>query len=366
MSANYRGINPIKKSIKVALVKQVIYHDLYNCAHDASAIDMMRSSNMRTGPLGLIAAFDTHSYIVNLENDIECQMWREKYKFSSHWSEGDILSVAEKKFYKYDKSYIEQKSLSINADSIDWSQYDFIISYDCAIPSRIALKYPNVTWCLCVTEGFMPSFKSALSSLPLGYKLNLNHHFRLDDKLHEPLHGVVQNTFSIDCPYFMQYFGVMHDILGKPRDLSKDGVIIDPHTFKLLSEKQLSVLSQFGPVRRVKGNVWDVIDSLIASKYYVRLGDKPVLGNSSIEAVASGCLFVTSPRGVKNSSLFLPEATLLKVGFDDDQFNELILKLKEISSNEDLYINLINRQRMLLDRLVWSRPVEHILEGIFD
>ena len=164
----------------------------------------------------------------------------------------------------------------------------------------------------------------------------------------------------------MQYFGVMHDILGKPREMKRDGVIIDPHTFKFLNEKQLSALSEFGEVRRVNGNVWNVIDNLMMSKYYIRLGDKPVLGNSMIEAVASGCLFITSPRGVKNSSLFLPEATLLTVGFDDDQFAELLIKLREISNSEDIYTNLINRQRMLLDMLCWSRPLDFILKNTFD
>jgi hypothetical protein len=364
MKTEYLGLFPSDKRLKVALVKQVIYHDLYNCKYNASELEMMRSSNMRTGPLGLIAAFDTHSYLINVEADRECQIWREKYQHSTHWTEEDILSIAEKEFYKYDNLYVKQKSLSVDADSIDWSQYDFVISYDYAIPARIALKHPKVVWCLCVTEGFMPSFKSALISLLPGYTLNLNHHFRLSSKLGEPLHGVVQGSDSIDCPYFLQYFGVMHDILKKPRFSSREGIVIDPKTFKLLNEKQLNQLSKFAPIRRVSGSVWDVIDNLINSKFYVRLGDAAVLGNSSIEAVSSGCLFISSPIGIKNNSLFLPQTTLKRVKFDDEQFDELLDKLTELSKDKDLFTDLLSQQRILLDSLCWERPIKSIIELI--
>lgn len=352
----------VKRDLKIALVKQNIYKDLYLYKGEGkNKKDLAYSSNQRTGPLGLISAFDVEMIIVDVEEDPECNIWKEKYIYCKHWTEEQLRGYADHKFEKQDGSLITQREVSVPASSVDWNQYDVVIAYDCAIPSRIVKKFPNVIWCLCVTEGCMPSFAKALTSLPDGYNFNLNHHFRPDKSLDQQLHGMTSSAFSIDCPYFLQYYGCIHEILGVDIDGSRHGVVIDPACRDAFSPEQLEQLNAFGSIRFIRGGVWEVIDALIESKYYLRVGKKYVLGNSSIEAVSSGCAFLSSPIGIKNRTLQTKEMTLSGADFDEKQFAEIIKKLKEFECDSDLLNRSLTEQRDILDYHCFVRPLSTIL-----
>ena len=151
--------------------------------------------------------------------------------------------------------------------------------------------------------------------------------------------------------------------MGIPLSAERSGVLLDPNTKNILSEQQLKSLEKYGPVRKISGCVWHVIDALLQSKYYIRLGNKPVMGNSSIEAVASGCLFISSPLGIKNNP-FVNEETRLNSDDLNTQFEYLQDRLNYFEMNEDLLNEQLKIQRDLLDYLCFTRPMGEILSRI--
>ena len=350
---------------KIALVKQNVYEDLYNCKYNISALDKLLSSNQRTGPVGLLAAFNPDFYIVEIEADDESSIWREKYQHLSIFTEDGLLSNRDHDFYRRDGSYQRQSSLTVNPNTIDWNQYDYVITYDYAVPSRIAKAFPGPIWCNYVTEGFIPAFKQATQSLPDGYSINLNHHFRPDDVLQASTENlypdITEGSHSFDFPYFIQYYGCFHDLYKTPLTSPKHGVVLDPDTKDILSVRQIEELEKIGPVTKISGCVWDVIEALLAAKYYLRLSDRAVLGNSSIEAVASGCLFLTSPVGIKNWYLMDERATAN--GSDlSQQFENALKLINNFEKNPALHQEVVMKQREKLNYLCFERPLSQLLK----
>lgn len=357
-------LSRLKRKPKIALVKQNIYKDLYNCEFNASARDKLLSSNQRTGPVGLLAAFNPDFYVVDIQPETECLIWEEKYKNSSHFSREGLLEARHLEFFQKDGSYRKQSNFTTDIYSVDWNQYDYVITYDYAIPSKVAKTFTTPIWCNYVTEGFMPSFKQAIQNLPEGYSVNFNHHFRPESELQNLnaslYNDVKEGEHSLDFPYFIQYHGCFHDVLGA-LPFPRSGIVLDPSTKNMLSESQINELKKFGEVREISGCVWHVMDALINSKYYLRLSDRYVLGNSSVEAVASGCLFVSSPLGIKNRYLMEEEATAHGVGLSN-QFENALNIIDKFEKNEDLFIDVVSKQRKRLNYLCFIRPLSRIFK----
>lgn len=358
-------LSRLKRKPKIALVKQNIYRDLYNCEFNASAKDKLLSSNQRTGPVGLLAAFNPDFYIVNVEPDEETSIWTEKYQHSTHFSREGLLATKEQDFFQIDGGFRKQSNLTVDLHSVDWNKYDFVITYDYAIPSRVAKAFSSPIWCNYVTEGFMPSFKRAIEYLPDGYSINFNHHFRPESELKNLsanlYDDVNEGRHSLDFPYFIQYHGCFHDILGASISTPRSGVVLDPSTKNLLSESQINELKKFGEVKEISGCVWHVIDALINSKYYLRLSDRYVLGNSSIEAVASGCLFISSPLGIKNRYLMEDEAVAHGIGLNN-QFDSALNLIRNFEKNEIICETVLQKQRNKLNYLCFIRPLSEIFK----
>jgi len=62
--------------MRIALVKQEIYQDLYVCPKNSSPEETLLSSIMRVGPIGLIEELNADFYIVKEEKNIETQLYR--------------------------------------------------------------------------------------------------------------------------------------------------------------------------------------------------------------------------------------------------------------------------------------------------
>ena len=64
---------------RIALVKQDCNEDLYCCAPGTDAFEMLQSTLLRSGPIGLFTTFETDFLILRTEPDPECNIWREKW-----------------------------------------------------------------------------------------------------------------------------------------------------------------------------------------------------------------------------------------------------------------------------------------------
>ena len=62
--------------VKICLVKQVVYQDLYVGDNTMSKEDLLFSSMMRVGPYGLLKDLDADFYIIDEEQGEECQVYQ--------------------------------------------------------------------------------------------------------------------------------------------------------------------------------------------------------------------------------------------------------------------------------------------------
>ena len=67
----------IMENLKIALLKQDIYQDLYVCpVSEKSAANILFSSMMRVGPIGLMSDLNADFYIVKEEPAPETQIYK--------------------------------------------------------------------------------------------------------------------------------------------------------------------------------------------------------------------------------------------------------------------------------------------------
>ena len=63
--------------MKIAFVKQEVYQDLYVCpTSEKDPAKILFSSQMRVGPIGLMAELDADFYIVKAESNLETRVYR--------------------------------------------------------------------------------------------------------------------------------------------------------------------------------------------------------------------------------------------------------------------------------------------------
>lgn len=348
---------------RICLVKQSIYKDLYNCQPGQSSKDIFMSSNMRSGPVGLLTAFDCDFRIVNVDQASECQVWRQKVDHCKHGDVASFLALELKEYVQLDGTKRRHADYMSDVDAVDWGAYDIVISYDIAVPTRVCKAFPNVLWSYYITEGCMPEFQNSLSRPIPGYCASFNHHFRNDDELLLPLYGIKQNQYSLEFPYFIQYVGCLAEILDVTApDSARFGCILDPRAKNLLNPDQYRQLERFGPVRKVSGHIVNIAKNLLQSKYYIRLGNKPVMGNSSIEAIAGGTLFIGSAHGIKNRALIPRENWVRAQEFGNEQFEEVLALIENLESDDAAFTRQRDQQRRLVDSLCFQRPLNQLFD----
>ena len=147
--------------MKIALVKQDVYQDLYVGNKDMSPVELLYSSAGRVGPISLFDEYDCDFYIVEEENN--------------------------------------------------WEKYDAVISINVSVPTQIVQKYPQVLWAYMIGEAnFM------LDKVYFGYDVCLNQLIRGENDL---VHGVIDFPYTFVNKDHLER--VLHDELG---EVEKSGI----------------------------------------------------------------------------------------------------------------------------------------------
>jgi len=143
---------------KIAFIKEACYQDLWIGDNNDTSSDLIRSTLLRTGPIGLLEIFKSDFFIVKSNNSKAGQQIR----FSQ--IPKDQLSKEDYKLIESTKIKIKSSRLplrcpndfSIDAEKIDWSKYDIVISLNFAVPISIRRKYPHILWICMTGEGRFP------------------------------------------------------------------------------------------------------------------------------------------------------------------------------------------------------------------
>ena len=161
---------------------------------------------------------------------------------------------------------------------------------------------------------------------------------------------------EIDFPYFIQYSGCFHDLLSlEENSIQRKGIFVESHTAAQFTEEQISILKTFGPVGKTEGTVRNIVQGLIQSKYFVRLGGRSLWGNAMIEAIAAGCLAIGNPDEYKHVSLFTRATSV-------NSFDALVNRIQFFENHPASYRKELEKQRKLLDYLCFNRPLTELID----
>lgn len=341
--------SPILSSgLKAALVKQDVYTNLYCAPNSSSFTDLIGSSLRHTGPAALFKLFDCDFHIVETEKDDECNIWRQKI---CDCQQGDIdYYMRQKKReapYPKGRNWV-QGELAIPSDSIDWNQYDIVISIDISIPEHIRKRNSKPLWCYYISEPCMRSYGASKIGPIAGYDVFLNQRF-------SPRLLGANSAHEIDFPFAFQYHGLFDEF--STLEGVRSGTFVEAHTMSLLSKSQLKELEFFGPIRTTSQATADIIKSLNSSKYFLRLGGRRLWGNSMVEAVACGALAIGNPGEYKNRSLFSNATKALT-------FNQCLDRISHFESHPSRYQEVLIDQTKRLNYYCYEKPANDLM-GIF-
>ena len=330
--------------MKIALVKQDVYQDLYVGNKNMSISELLYSSVGRVGLIGLFDEYDCDFYIVEEENTTECHMWERV--MPTHVKEfrklkTQTLNELKGNEFKEPGSDKPNGYYAIKCESIDWNQYDIVISINVAIPTKIVQKHPKVLWAYMIGEAnFM------LDKVYFGYDVCLNQLIRGESDL---INGIIDFPYTFVGPNLLER--IIKQEIGK---VVKTGIYGEINT---TTERPVKSIPQFIPISEATGepilvhkqNIKDNLIEIYKSKYYLKVGGRKTRGNGIIEAISLGTVCLLSPEDVICGQILPKEAWVMDA-------DDAIQKIKYLNEHPDEYEKLLDLERALVKQFVIDYP----------
>ncbi len=317
--------------MKIALVKQETYQDLYNCPTKATPHAKILSSRSRVGPAGLFTKYNADFYTVRIENTPECRIWKQKAITRP-------LS-AYLKLREWHKHVVRCKD-------VDWSQYDIVISLDISVPASITKKCRKTLWCYMIGELYMAAYNKPLIN---GY----------DAKLNQNLGNNIATSFGVvDFPYSFIEPGSLGKLVDQSHpDIVPKGVFQEANS--VAAGGNLVRLKQFGPIRTIvkrkhdKKHVLKTLINLRKSKYFVKFGGRNVRGNGVVEAASCGNALVMNHTTIIHRKLVHPFCRAK----NQKAAEKIINKLEQ---DKEMLKEVVEYQNKIMREFVIGRPMQSL------
>lgn len=333
-------------SLRVALVKQSSYCDLYADPGAASPYDLLASSWHRTGPIGLFLGCKARFIIVHSEEAPECKVWEEKLVYEQGAGERG------ERFPRIRKA---QALVSVEADTVDWAQFDVVIALENAVPAVVTACYPRVLWCTMLEHHRMRPYRSYLAKAPAGYDVFMN--LRMGPN---PV-SLFRKPHVVDFPYGLNVVRGLAEIYRRDARAAR-GVMLEDN-------QDASVL---GPLLAARGIEWTQggVPGGSLADYHKKLAgcriflaprsSRPLGGLAALDAAAMDCLVIGRGADCWNPYLILPE---LDIG-DPLRAVDRVAALAE----DNVEFNcLLEKQRARMAWFGWNRPwaqIAHLVKSI--
>ena len=160
--------------MRIALIKLDTLPDLWIGNDNSSIEDLILSSQMRIGPIGLFERFDCEYYIIKSNNNLDLMGYQstqitlsteEIHKISlSRGTKNTPSRLDVKQCYSF-----THKQFSLNQEDLDLSQYKVVVTVNLCFTPDYMQKFKNTIFILLPSEGKLPLF------LPKHYSYILNH-----------------------------------------------------------------------------------------------------------------------------------------------------------------------------------------------
>jgi hypothetical protein len=341
--------------MKIALVKQDVYQDLYVAGRTATPEELLFSSIMRVGPIGLFTRLNADFLIVKEATTPECRAWEHVIPhYPAAWfRELQTRPFAQTSFPE--ARFLEPGTRASHADfavaceDVNWGDYDVVISINFSIPTAIIARYPRVLWCYMVGEANV--FCDRV-------------HFDYDVCLNQETRGVVAaGQGVIDFPY--TFLGpdcldrLMARVLGRPS--TRQGIFAEINSFTerpVRDAGHLRPLESTGhPIRLHRQSIRENLTQLYDTKYFVKIGGRKIRGNSVIEAISSGAVVLMNPSELHHSQ-FLPSSAWVYT------VDDALARIHHLDANPAAYEALRAEQRARLQAFAIDGPLESLQNAL--
>lgn len=337
------------ENLKIALLKQDVYQDLYVCpVTEKSAANILFSSMMRVGPIGLMSDLNADFYIVKEEPAPETQIYKKVIphivKMLPLLKTRPLNQVPGYERWKVGTTHANG-DFAVDCHDVDWGRYDVVISINVSLPTDVVMKYPQTLFAYMIGEANMATKKARF-----GYDITLNQMAR----------GIVADRLGeVDFPYTFVGADTLERIIRSvvQRPSKRNGVHVEVNS---VAKNRDKVPPQFLPIQEAgyeihlhQGLISDNLTSIYDSKYFVKIGGRPIRGNSVAEAVSLGTLAIMNRSEVTHGELIIDECN---VGSTE----EVLALLKRLDADDELYNRLLEKQRAVLQHLFFEAPVESL------
>lgn len=337
------------ENLKIALLKQDVYQDLYVCpVTEKSAANVLFSSMMRVGPIGLIGDLGADFYIVKEEPEPETQLYKKVIPHIA-WFLPMLKTKPLNQIPGYEKWALNSPhangDYAVDGRQMDWGAYDVVISINVCLPSSVVMKYPQTLFAYMIGEA-----NKATKKVHFGYDLTLNQMAR----------GIVATRCGeVDFPYTFVGPHTLERIVNSvvKRPSKRDGVFVEINS---VAKDRDKIPPQFLPVQAAgyrinlhQPNIADNLKTIYDSKYFVKIGGRRIRGNSVAEAISLGTLAIMDRSQVIHGELIIDECNVSTT-------EEVLALMKKLDADDARYQELLNKQRRALDELFFKAPVQSL------
>lgn len=330
---------PFKSTLRVALVKQSTYCDLYTDPTAQSAAELLASSIHRTGPIGLFVNFITEFIIVHPEPDPECKVWEEKLAYETAGSE---------RAERFPRIRSQQEAGAVRAAEVDWSQFDCVIAIENAVPAAVTKKHPSVVWCTLLEHHRMALYKSYLRSPPVGYDAFLNLRYGPNPR------SALRKPHSIDFPYGLNSVGGLRTIYSDVPKVERQVMLEDHQDFVQLAPLLVKKQLRWKQGGEIAGSLHGYHERLASSQILLApRSNRPLGGLAALDAAALDCLIIGRRADLWNPYIILPELDISNLRLAVDLAAELVV-------DRPRYDALLAQQSARLNWFGWVRPLSQL------
>ena len=336
--------------MRIAFVKQEVYQDLYVCpTSEKDPAKILFSSQLRVGPIGLMAELNADFYIVNAESNLETRVYRRvtrKYAdYLLNLKTQTVNKIPGLEFVEPGSPYPNGK-FTVDCKLINWGDYDVVISINISLPSYITLLYKNTLFAYMIGEANTLSKKARF-----GYDIVLNQMARGQVGVHNG---------SVDFPYTFLKGDTLEKIMRSVlnRNSKKRGIFmeINSTTERPVTRppNHFEPLIQSGyEINLHRQKISDNLTAIYDSKYFLKMGGRRIRGNSIAEAISLGVLCMMNRNETIHHEL-IPDECHVE---DIYQAKKLIERLE---ANPAEYNLLLDKQRNLVDDLFFNAPLDSL------
>lgn len=337
--------------LKIALVKQEVYQDLYVCpVTEKDPGQILFSSMGRVGPIALMSDLNADFYIVKEESNKETRIYQKVIPHIApylHLLKTETLDKIPGQEFKSPGSPYPNGKYAVSCYTIDWGQYDIVISINISLPTQLILKYPQTLFAYMIGEANMATGKARF-----GYDATLNQMAR---------GRISHKCGAIDFPYTFvakdTLEKIMQQYLGRPS--ARKGIFMEinstteqpvtriPDHFQPLADAGYEIILH---QQKIADNLKNIYDA----KYFVKMGGRSIRGNSVAEAVSLGTLAIMNRDEVIHHELIIDECNVKTM-------DEMISLINRLENDPELYRTLQQKQRQVLHTYFFDAPLQSLI-----